>query len=74
MSKTREKIRREFARKGLSYSAWAKQHGYSPNMVIEIINDDDANPKRKCIRGECHNIAVSLGLKEGEVHRQLVAA
>ncbi|MBC3813080.1 MULTISPECIES: helix-turn-helix domain-containing protein [Undibacterium] len=74
MSKTRDAIRKEFARKGLSYTAWAKQRGYSPNMVIEIINDDDINPKRKCLRGDCHNIAVELGLKDGEVNRQLVAA
>ena len=74
MTKSRKKIREEFAHKGLSYTAWARKHGYSANMVIDIINDNDVNPRRKCLRGECHNIAVALGLKEGEVYRQLVAA
>ncbi|KAF3999043.1 DNA-binding protein [Glaciimonas immobilis] len=74
MTKTRIKIREEFAFKGLSYTAWAKKNGYSANMVIDIVNDNDTNPKRKCLRGECHNIAVALGLKEGEVCRQSVVA
>ena len=65
--KTRSEVRTEFARRGLSYSAWAAHHGYSPNLVIAIINDDDVNPVRKCARGASHNIAVQLGLKEGEV-------
>jgi gp16 family phage-associated protein len=74
MTKSRQNIRDEFARKGLSYTAWARKHGFSANMVIEIVNDDEINPKRKCLRGECHNIAVALGLKEGEINRQLAAA
>ena len=39
--KTRQQIRDEFAANGVSYSAWARQRGYSPNMVIAIVNDDD---------------------------------
>jgi gp16 family phage-associated protein len=74
MTKSRKTIREEFARKGLSYTSWARKHGFSANMVIEIVNDDEINPKRKCLRGECHNIAVALGLKEGEINRQLAAA
>lgn len=67
--KTRKQVRAEFAAKGVSYSAWARQRGYSPNMVIAIVNDDDRNPRLKCLRGEAHNIAVELGLKVGEVFR-----
>lgn len=65
--KTREQIRSEFASRGWSYSAWAKQHGYSADLVREIVNDDQRNPKRKCLRGESHNIAVALGLKHGQL-------
>ena len=68
--KTREEVRQEFARHGWSYSAWAKQRGYSADLVREIVNDDERNPRRKCIRGESHNIAVELGLKSGQVSRQ----
>ncbi|VFR54504.1 hypothetical protein BRI6_1085 [plant metagenome] len=35
--------------------------------MLAIVNDDDATPKRKCLRGESHNIAVKLGLKDGEI-------
>ena len=72
--KTRAQVRKEFADKGWSISGWARQHGYSPVMVSDIINDNEANPKRKCLRGESHNIAVSLGLKHGTVSRLLLPA
>ncbi len=72
--KTRAQVRKEFADKGWSISGWARQHGYSPVMVSDIINDNEANPKRKCLRGESHNIAVSLGLKQGQVSRPVMTA
>ena len=79
MLKTRAQVRDEFARKGWSISGWAKQNGYSPNMVIAILADNEANLRLKCLRGDAHNIAVQLGLKEGEISRavdvrQLAAA
>lgn len=67
--KNRQQIRAEFAANGVSYSAWARQRGYSPNMVIAIVNDDDRNPRLKCLRGDAHNIAVELGLKRGQVFK-----
>lgn len=70
--KTRSQIRQEFADKGWSISGWARQHGYSPVLVSDIINDSEVNPKRKCLRGESHNIAVSLGIKNGVVSRPLM--
>ena len=69
MLKTRAQVREEFASKGWSISAWARDNGYSPNMVIAIITDDDRNPRLKCLRGDAHNIAVELGLKEGQVFK-----
>lgn len=77
--KTRKQVRDEFASLGWSYSAWAKQRGYSADLVREIVNDDERNPRRKCLRGESHNIAVELGLKLGQIARlhtrsQLAAA
>ena len=67
--KTRKQVREAFAQRGLSYSAWAKQHGFSVTLVIAIINDDDLSPARKCVRGESHNIAVKLGIKAGQVSK-----
>lgn len=67
--KTRAQVREEFARKGWSISAWAKTNRYSPNLVIMILADKESNPRLKCLRGDAHNIAVALGLKDGEVSR-----
>lgn len=67
--KTRQQIRDEFAASGVSYSAWSRDRGYSPNLVIAVVNDNDLNPRLKCLRGDAHNIAVELGLKVGRVHR-----
>lgn len=69
--KTRKQVREEFSSRGWSYSAWAKQRGYSPVLVCLILNDNEVNPQRKCIRGESHNIAVDLGLKNGKVSRDM---
>ena len=65
--KTRKQVRDEFASRGWSYSDWARQRGYSAALVCMIVNDDDGTPQRKCLRGESHNIAVDLGIKQGEV-------
>lgn len=67
--KTRKQVRDEFASRGLAYSDWARQRGYSATLVLMIVNDDDSAPHRKCLRGESHNIAVELGLKSGTVSR-----
>ena len=71
MSKTRAQVREEFASRGWSISTWARDNSYSPNMVIAILADNQANPRIKCLRGDAHNIAVALGLKEGVVSRRL---
>lgn len=60
--RTPEEVRADFAKKGLSFTAWARQHGYSTNLVFEVLAG-----RKKCIRGQCHDIAVMLGLKHGQV-------
>lgn len=67
MLKTRSQVRAEFTSKGLSISAWAKENGYSSNMVIAILADNESNPRLKCLRGDAHRIAVHLRLKDGEI-------
>ena len=67
--KTRVQIRQEFAQRGQSITGWARQYGFSPVMAQHILNDNDHNPKRKCLRGESHNIAVQLKLKDGVISR-----
>lgn len=53
-------IRQEFARRGLSVSAWARAHGYSCQLVYQVLAG-----RKRCVRGQCHEIAVRLGLKDG---------
>ena len=55
-----EEVRRELALRGLSVSDWARQVGYSPNLVHQVLSG-----RLLCIRGKAHRIAVMLGLKEG---------
>nr|DAW35808.1 MAG TPA: hypothetical protein [Caudoviricetes sp.] len=62
MIRTHQEVREEFARKGISYTSWAVLHGFSPNLVYEVIKGN-----RKCLRGQSHKIAVLLGLKKGVV-------
>lgn len=67
--KTRQQFRDECAAKGVSLASVAKRHGFNQSLFYEIVHDDDKNPRRKCLRGESHNIAVTIGIKAGEVSR-----
>lgn len=55
-------IRQEFARRGVSISAWARAHGYSTQLVYQVLAG-----RKRCVRGQCHEIAVRLGLKNGVI-------
>ena len=57
---THSDIRNEFERRGLSISEWARSRGFSTALVYQVLTG-----KRKAIRGQSHQIAVALGLKEG---------
>ena len=60
--RTPEKVREDLRAKGVSISGWAVANGFSPNLVFEVLAG-----RKKCIRGQAHNIAVKLGLKQGEI-------
>ena len=60
--RTPEEVRAEFARKGLSFTDWAIANSFSPTLVFEVLSG-----RKKCLRGQCHRIAVMLGLKDGEI-------
>ena len=62
MTKTAAQVRETFKRKGISITAWAIANGYSPNLVFEVLVG-----RRNPTRGQTHAIAVSLGLKAGEI-------
>lgn len=55
---TPEQVKAKFRANGVTLSAWARQHGYSPRKVIRLLNGYE-----KGHFGQSHEIAVKLGLK-----------
>ncbi|QDC44593.1 DNA-binding protein [Methylophilus medardicus] len=53
-------VRNMFNESGLSVSEWARLRGFSSGLVYQVLDG-----KRKCMRGQSHQIAVALGLKPG---------
>lgn len=62
MRRTPEQARAELQRKGISVTQWAVANGFSPNLVFEVLSG-----RRTPTRGQTHNIAVTLGIKAGEI-------
>ncbi|WP_153117395.1 DNA-binding protein [Rhodocyclus tenuis] len=60
--RTADEARAELKRQGLSISAWAVANGFSTGLVFEVLGG-----RKKCLRGQAHNIAVKLGMKDGVV-------
>lgn len=66
--------KRLFEISGTSVAEWARVQGFSAGLVYQVLEG-----QRKCMRGQSHQIAVALGLKQGvtleigELSRQLVA-
>ncbi|MGB3289609.1 MAG: DNA-binding protein [Burkholderiaceae bacterium] len=61
-TRTADEVRKELHKKGVSIAQWAVANGYSPQLVYEILGG-----KRQCLRGQSHAIAISLGMKAGEI-------
>lgn len=57
-----EQVRADFRRRGVSFAEWARQQGFSRQLVSAVVSGS-----RKCHRGASHRIAVLLGLKDGEI-------
>lgn len=55
-----QKIREEFSRQGLSVAEFARAEGFDRHLVYQVIDG-----RLKGSRGQSHNIAVALGLKQG---------
>jgi len=45
---------------GISVAEWARVRGFSTGLVYQVLDG-----RRKCMRGQSHQIAVALGLKPG---------
>ncbi|EIJ5166975.1 DNA-binding protein [Salmonella enterica] len=53
-----EQIKSRFRQRGITFTRWAAEHGYSPNEVYRVLNG-----QVKANYGKAHEIAVKLGLK-----------
>jgi gp16 family phage-associated protein len=60
--RTPEEAREALRSAGVSITQWAIANKFSPNLVFEVLGQ-----RKKCVRGQAHNIAVKLGLKDGTV-------
>lgn len=60
--RTAEEARADLQAKGISITQWAIANRFSPNLVFEVLGG-----RKKCLRGQAHEIAVKLGLKDGEI-------
>lgn len=61
-SRTGTDLRAEFQRRGLSIAEWARVNGFSCALVYQVLAG-----RKRCLRGQSHQIAVRLGLKDGEI-------
>lgn len=60
--KTSAQVREDLGRLGKPVAEWAREKGFKPNLVYEVLRG-----RIQCRRGKSHRIAVLLGLKEGRV-------
>lgn len=64
--RTAADARAELQKAGISITQWALSHKFSPNLVFEVLGG-----RKKCVRGQSHEIAVKLGIKEGSITNPL---
>lgn len=60
--RSRQEVKKDFLRKGISISSWARKNGFDPVTVSQVLNGDNAGS-----RGVGHKISVLLGIKDGEI-------
>ena len=58
--RTSQEVRSELQKRGLSIADWARQNGFTPELVHQVLNSNKIP-----VRGKSHQIAVKLGLKDG---------
>lgn len=55
-------VRAVFEDGGISVAEWARAKGFSTSLVYQVLEG-----RRKCLRGQSHQIAVALGIKQGSI-------
>lgn len=56
---TEEEARARFKAKGVNVAEWARERGFNVVLTRLVLAG-----KRKCLRGQSHQIAVALGIKQ----------
>jgi gp16 family phage-associated protein len=64
--KAREAARAWFVENGIAVAAWARDHKFSRQVVVDVLRG-----KSKCLRGDAHKVAVALGIKPEPKQRSL---
>jgi gp16 family phage-associated protein len=59
-TRTAPDLRWVFERLGVSIADWARMNGFSSALVYQVLAG-----RKRCLRGQSHQIAVRLGLKDG---------
>lgn len=59
---TREQVRQEMRRHGITMTAWAQANGVTADQVRDVLRG-----KARGDRGAAHVIAVKLGIKDGVI-------
>ncbi|MFI8017659.1 DNA-binding protein [Serratia marcescens] len=55
---TAEQVKTLFRQRGITFTRWAEENGYTRNEVYRVLNG-----QAKANYGKAHEIAVKLGLK-----------
>lgn len=66
---TPDQLKEQFRRRGVTFSSWARDHGYAPRKVLDVVNGVS-----KGHYGTSHEIAVKLGLKDGVIEHDSARA
>jgi len=45
---------------GITIAQWSREHGFNESLVHEVLAG-----RKRCLRGNSHNIAIALGMKDG---------
>lgn len=60
--RTPQQAREQLSYLGITIAQWARENRFSETLVREVLAG-----RKKCLRGQSHNIAVLLGMKAGVV-------
>lgn len=58
---TADQVKHLFRQRGVTFTTWAKENGYTRNEVYRVLNG-----QAKAHYGKAHEIAVKLGIKPNQ--------